>query len=42
MPKAALPAKLKAQLQKQGYSERMMEELWKWYGYSEKKGVTSF
>jgi hypothetical protein len=25
-----------------GYSEKVAEELWKWYNFSEKKGVTSF
>ena len=42
MPKTAPPAKLKTKLQKQGYSERMIEELWKWYDPSQKKGVASF
>jgi hypothetical protein len=42
MPKTAPPATLKAKLKKKGYSERMIEELWKWYDPSEKKGVASF
>jgi hypothetical protein len=25
-----------------GYSEKAAEELWKWYDFSEKKGVASF
>ncbi|MBT0158452.1 hypothetical protein G4O51_00530 [Candidatus Bathyarchaeota archaeon A05DMB-2] len=25
-----------------GYSERVAEELWKWYDFSEKKGVASY
>ena len=29
-------------LQKEGYSEKVIEEIWKWYDYSEKKGVASF
>jgi hypothetical protein len=27
---------------KQGYSEKIADELWKWYDFSEKKGVASF
>jgi len=29
-------------LKKQGYSEKVIEQLWKWYDYSEKKGVASY
>jgi hypothetical protein len=36
------PASLKAQLQKAGYSDEMIEELWKWYNPDGKKGVASF
>jgi len=25
-----------------GYSEKFADELWKWYDFSEKKGVASF
>jgi len=25
-----------------GYSEKVVEEIWKWYDFSEKKGVASF
>jgi hypothetical protein len=25
-----------------GYSKKVAEELWKWYDFSEKKGVASF
>jgi hypothetical protein len=25
-----------------GYSEKVAEEIWKWYDFSEKKGVASF
>jgi hypothetical protein len=27
---------------KRGYSRKVAEELWKWYDFSEKKGVASF
>ncbi|HLC00978.1 MAG TPA: hypothetical protein VJL33_06650 [Candidatus Bathyarchaeia archaeon] len=27
---------------RRGYSERVADELWKWYNFSEKKGVASF
>ena len=27
---------------KRGYSEKAAEELWKWYDFSDKKGVASF
>jgi hypothetical protein len=27
---------------KRGYSERAVDELWKWYDFSDKKGVASF
>jgi hypothetical protein len=27
---------------RRGYSERVANELWKWYDFSEKKGVASF
>jgi hypothetical protein len=29
-------------LNKRGYSTKVIEEMWKWYDYSEKKGVASF
>ena len=29
-------------LQKRGVSQQAIEELWKWFDYSEKKGVASF
>lgn len=32
----------KQMLQSHGYSEKVAEELWKWYDYSDKKGVASF
>lgn len=42
MVKVAPPETIIAQLQEQGYSEYMIEELWKWYDFSEKKGIASF
>jgi len=27
---------------KRGYTEAIVEELWKWYDFSENKGVASF
>jgi len=29
-------------LKQRGYSEKAIEELWKWYDYSKKKGVASY
>jgi hypothetical protein len=29
-------------LKNKGYSEEAIEQLWKWYDYSEKKGVASY
>jgi len=29
-------------LKQWGYSEKAIEKLWKWYDYSEKKGVASY
>jgi hypothetical protein len=29
-------------LKQHGYSEKAIEKLWKWYDYSEKKGVASY
>jgi hypothetical protein len=29
-------------LKQQGYSEKAVEELWKWYDFSERKGVASY
>jgi hypothetical protein len=33
---------LKNQLKKEGYSDKMVDELWKWYDASEKMGVASY
>jgi len=27
---------------RRGYSEKVAEELWKWYDFSDRKGVASF
>ena len=29
-------------LQERGYSPEAIEEMWKWYDFSEKKGVASY
>ena len=29
-------------MKQQGYSEEAIEKLWKWYDYSERKGVASY
>gem|GEM_PF-2591169 len=29
-------------MKQQGYSEKAIDKLWRWYDYSEKKGVASF
>jgi hypothetical protein len=42
MTKADIPEGLIVQLRKQGYSDEMIKELWKWYDSSEKKGVASY
>jgi len=33
---------LRKMLNNHGYSEKVADELWKWYDFSEKKGVASF
>jgi len=33
---------LRKMLNARGYSEKAADELWKWYDFSEKKGVASF
>jgi len=42
MLKSSMPSHLKNQLQNLGCTEEMIEELWKWYDPTEKKGVASF
>jgi len=32
----------KSLLKRQGYSEKAVKEIWKWYDFSDKKGVASF
>ena len=34
--------KFNQMLEKGGYSKKSIEQMWKWYDYSEKKGVASF
>jgi len=29
-------------LKVQGYSDEIIEELWKWYDFTEKKGIASY
>jgi hypothetical protein len=33
---------LRKMLKNYGYSEKVADELWKWYDFSEKKGVARF
>jgi hypothetical protein len=42
MPKSTPDSSFKAVLLKECYSERVIEEIWKWYDYEEKKGVASY
>ncbi len=39
MPRVTLPASVRTQLEKEGYSKKMMAELSKWYYPSQKKHV---
>jgi hypothetical protein len=36
------PSSLKYLLKRHGYSEKTIEEIWKWYDFGEKKGIASF
>ena len=36
------PKKFNEMLKKRGCSTEAIEKMWKWYDYSEKKGVASF
>jgi len=36
------PSSLRSLLKQNGYSERTVDEIWKWYDFSERKGVASF
>lgn len=42
MGKKAIPESLLTELRRQGYSDEMIRELYKWYASSEKKGIASF
>jgi hypothetical protein len=42
MDKISIPESLLIELRKQGYSEKVIRELYKWYDSSEHKGVASF
>ena len=42
MDKKSIPESLLTELKKQGYSDEMIRELYKWYDSSEHKGVASF
>jgi len=33
------PIALKTVLKKKGYSDKAIKEIWKWYDFSERKGV---
>jgi hypothetical protein len=36
------PSRLQHLLKREGYSEKAVKEVWKWYDFSERKGVASF
>jgi hypothetical protein len=36
------PPSLRSLLKRNGYSESTVDEIWKWYDFSERKGVASF
>ncbi|HJX02823.1 MAG TPA: hypothetical protein VJ439_03060 [Candidatus Bathyarchaeia archaeon] len=36
------PCRLQHLLKREGYSEKAVKEVWKWYDFSERKGVASF
>ena len=42
MGKKVIPKSLLNELKKQGYSNEMVRELYKWYDSSDHKGVASF
>jgi hypothetical protein len=42
MSKDVPPECFRAQLYEQGFTDDMIENLWKWYDSSEKKGVASY
>jgi len=34
-----MPATFRTLLKRRGYSEKAIEEIWKWYDFSERRGV---
>lgn len=36
------PSSLRSLLKRNGYCERTIDEIWKWYDFGERKGVASF
>lgn len=36
------PSRWKFLLKEYGYSEKTIREIWKWYDFSEKRGIASF
>jgi len=42
MTSHSIPEALKDKLEKLGYTEKMINELWKWYDSTGKQGVASF
>jgi hypothetical protein len=42
MPQSLPASSFKILFSKEGYSKKIIEELWKWYDYREKKGVASY
>ncbi len=42
MAHSIAPDSLRSELKKVGYSDKMIEELWKWYDPEGKRGVASF
>jgi hypothetical protein len=40
--KMAAPSSLKSLLKQIGYSEKNVEEIWKWYDFHKRKGAASF
>jgi hypothetical protein len=41
-PRMKTPSSLKCLLKQHGYSEKSVEEIWKWYDFSKRKGAASF
>lgn len=42
MDKITIPKSLLSKLKKQGYSDEVIRELYKWYDSSKNKGIASF